>query len=258
MASEAASSVAPVPSKETWAHRHEPKFRALLIERYLGLTRSIVSDYARTSEPFEDLLQVAMVGLLKAIDRYEPERGEFVAYAYPTIRGEIRRYFRDCCWAVHVPRGPQDAALRFLKAEYRLAELLGRRPTMAELAEHLELDVEQVLEAKLAAHAYHSDSLDGPPAIQDVDSNTLGDTVGVLDGNYELAECRALLARTLRYLPKQQRRVLVLRFWADMTQTEIAAVIGCSQMHISRILRRAIERLQALAQVPGDELEEAA
>jgi RNA polymerase sigma-B factor len=237
-----------------WRRRQDPVARAALVQRFMPLARSLARRYERSSEPLDDLVQVASLGLVKAIDRYDPSRGNaFVSFAVPTILGELRRYFRDCCWDVHVPRGAQERALKLEEAQYRLTGDLGRSPTVIELAQYLELDVEQVLDAMQASHAYGVVSLDSPrTATGGDDGGTVGDSLGELDERFALVEDGAAIAGALKHLPPRERRVLELRFGGDMTQSEIAAAIGVSQMHVSRLLRHALEQLRILARVSDD------
>ena len=236
-----------------WAHRAEEHARAALVARFMPLARSLARRYERSAEPLDDLVQVASVGLVKAIDRFDPTRGNaFVSYAVPTILGELRRYFRDCCWDVHVPRGTQELALRVEETQSELTVTLGRPPTVGELAEYLELDVERVLDAMVARNAYVVSSLDAQRSNADgTDASTYGDCVGELDDRYELFEDSGTIAGALAQLPERERTILRLRFEKDLTQSEIAAEIGVSQMHVSRLLRRALERVRILARVPA-------
>jgi len=238
-----------------WRRKSEPTARAALAERFMPLARSLARRYERSSEPLDDLVQVASLGLVKAIDRFDPARGNaFVSFAVPTILGELRRYFRDCCWDVHVPRGAQERALKLEEAQYRLTGDLGRSPTAQELAQYLELDVEQVLDAMQAAHAYGVVSLDSPRTSSGGDEGgTVGDALGEIDERYVLVEDGATIAGALKHLPERERRVLELRFGGDLTQSEIAACIGVSQMHVSRLLRHALEQLRILARVPDED-----
>ena len=232
-----------------WRRRDEDRARAALVARFMPLARSLARRYERSSEPLDDLVQVASMGLVKAIDRFDPERGNaFVSYAVPTILGELRRYFRDCCWDVHVPRGAQELALRVQETQSELTVTLGRPPTVGELAEYLELDVERVLDAMAARNAYVVSSLDAPRSNADgEDAGTYGDCVGEIDERYELIVESGALAGALAHLPERERTVLRLRFERDMTQSEIAAEIGVSQMHVSRLLRHALEQVRILA-----------
>jgi RNA polymerase sigma-B factor len=237
---------------ELWRHRDEDHARAALVTRFMPLARSLARRYERSSEPLDDLVQVASMGLVKAIDRFDPTRGNaFVSYAVPTILGELRRYFRDCCWDVHVPRGAQELALRVEEVQARLTGTLGRPPSVAQIAEYMELDVERVLDAMQAGQAYVVSSLDAPRAGADGgEAGTYGDSVGEIDERYELVEESAVIAGALAHLPERERMVLRLRFEQDMTQSEIASVIGVSQMHVSRLLRHALEQVRILARVP--------
>jgi RNA polymerase sigma-B factor len=222
--------------------------RTMLIERFLPLARQLARRYERQDEPLDDLLQVASMGLVKAIDRFDPSRGiAFSSFAVPTILGELKRYFRDVGWAVHVPRGMQERALEVNKAVTELSRALGRSPTTGELAEDMELSHEEVLEAMEAATAYDSVSLEAPRGSGEGDESDAGeflDRFGENDPGYELAEYSATLAPELRALPQRDRLVLHLRFVEDMTQSEIAEQIGVSQMHVSRLIRRALERVR--------------
>jgi len=240
-----------------WSRRSDPAARAALVERFMPLARSLARRYERSSEPLDDLVQVASLGLVKAIERFDDSRGNaFVSFAVPTILGELRRYFRDSCWDVHVPRGAQERALKLEEARYRLTGDLGRSPTAQELGQYLELDIEQVLDALQAAQAYGVVSLDSPRTTSGgEEGGTVGDSLGELDERYELIEDGATIAGALKHLPERERRVLELRFGGDLTQSEIAAVIGVSQMHVSRLLRHALDQLRILARVPQTEAE---
>jgi RNA polymerase sigma-B factor len=239
---------------ELWLHRDEEQARAALVSRFMPLARSLARRYERSSEPLDDLVQVASMGLVKAIDRFDPSRGNaFVSYAVPTILGELRRYFRDCCWDVHVPRGAQELSLRVEETQSQLTGDLGRPPTVRELAEYMEVDVERVLDAMAARSAYVVSSLDAPRSNADgTDAGTYGESVGAIDDSYELIEEGGAIAGALVHLSERERTVLRLRFEEDMTQTEIAAEIGISQMHVSRLLRRALEQIRILAGVPEE------
>jgi RNA polymerase sigma-B factor len=220
-----------------------------LIRRFLPLARQLARRYQRGNEPLDDLIQVASIGLVKAVDRFDPDRGSaFSSYAVPTILGELKRYFRDAGWAVHVPRGMQERVMSVNQAMARLARDLGRSPTAAEVADALGEDPEQVLEAMEAAIAYDAVSLDAPSRATDTEgADTYADSVGVVDERYELVEYAAAIAPTVRALPERDRLVLRLRFDEDLTQLEIAERIGVSQMHVSRLIRRALNRLRTVA-----------
>jgi RNA polymerase sigma-B factor len=220
--------------------------RELIVERHLPLARQLASRYRSAEEPFDDLFQVACLGLIKAIDGYDLERGiAFSSYAVPTILGELKRYFRDRTWAVRVPRDLQELSLRVDRARSGLTVTLHRQPTIAELADELGVEDEHVLEALEAIGAYRAASLDAPRRADDDRSGaTLGDTVSVDDGSLRRAEERAVLARMMRRITPREREVLLLRFVADLTQADIGARIGLSQMQVSRIIRQALRRLR--------------
>jgi RNA polymerase sigma-B factor len=220
-----------------------------LIQRFLPLARQLARRYQRGHEPLDDLIQVASIGLVKAVDRFDPDRGSaFSSYAVPTILGELKRYFRDAGWAVHVPRGMQERVMNVNHAIGRLSRDLGRSPTPSEVADTLGEDPEQVLEALEASIAYDAVSLDAPARARDDEgADTYADSVGVLDERYELVEYAAAIAPTVKALPERDRLVLRLRFDEDLTQLEIAERIGVSQMHVSRLIRRALTRLRTVA-----------
>ena len=222
--------------------------REELAERFLPLARDLALRYTYTDEPFDDLLQVASLGLIKAIDRFEPGRGtKFTSYAAPTILGELKRHFRDKGWSLHVPRDLQERTLAVSRETEALSKKLGRSPKVREVAEGLGCTVEQVLEAQEAAASYEAASLDAPTARADDDAASLVDMLGGEDSAYELVEDRDAIATTWRALPEVERQVLELRFMRDLTQREIGEQIGYSQMHVSRLLRRALNRLETAA-----------
>jgi RNA polymerase sigma-B factor len=235
-----------------WQRGGDRAAREALVERYMPLARNLARRYGHSSEPFEDLFQVASLGLLKAIDRFEVGRGHsFRSFAVPTILGEMRRYFRDSGWAVHVPRGAQERALRVRHAlEARHKE--GETPTVNEIAEYLELDVEQVLDALSAIQAYETLSLDAPCPGAEEDAMTYADTLGEPDQRYELVDFDVTVRAVLGHIPPRERRILHMRFAEDLTQTEIGARVGISQMQVSRLLRRSLQRLHALTHAPGE------
>lgn len=221
--------------------------REELVRRFMPLARSLARRYDRSSEPFEDLLQVASLGLLKALDRFDPALGHpFASFAVPTILGEMRRHFRDAGWSVHVPRGSQERALKVRDAQERLANLRGRAPTVNELAEYLELDQEEVIDALQAIQAYESLSLDAPRPGATDEATSYGDAMGEEDARYELVELDATVSAVLGRIPQRERQILRMRFVDDLTQTEIAARVGISQMQVSRLLRRSLDQLRAL------------
>jgi RNA polymerase sigma-B factor len=212
----------------------------------MPLARTLAARYARTQEPFEDLFQVANLGLVKAADRYDPDRGAaFSSYALPTILGELKRHFRDKGRSIHLPRGLQELVLRVQGAEEQLSSRTGRSPTVLEIAEHLELDTESVLEALEAITARNASSLDAPlEADPSEEAATPHDLIGHEDEGYALVEAASSLAGAVRRLRKSDREVLELRLNHGMTQSQIAQEIGVSQMQVSRILRRATDQLR--------------
>jgi RNA polymerase sigma-B factor len=219
--------------------------REELVERFMPLARDLALRYTYTGEPFDDLLQVASLGLLKALDRFEPDRGtKFTSYAAPTILGELRRHFRDKGWAMHVPRDLQERVLAVGRTTERLSKELGRSPTVKDVARALECSTEDVLEAQEAAGAYEIGSLDAPIQPRDEEgSAALVEMLGERDSSYELVESRDSIATAWKELPTLEQRVLTLRFVDDLTQREIGQRIGYSQMHVSRLLRKALSRL---------------
>jgi RNA polymerase sigma-B factor len=225
--------------------------REALVRQFMPLARSLARRYDRSSEPFDDLLQVALLGLLKALDRFDPRREHpFQSFAVPTILGEMRRYFRDSGWSVHVPRGSQERALKVRDAQERVTNESGRAPTVKELAEYLELDTEEVLEAQ-AIQAYEALSLDAPRPGASDEVMVYGDAMGAEDERYELVELDATISAVLEHVPARERLILRMRFVEDLTQTEIAARVGISQMQVSRLLRRSLDQLRALTREGG-------
>jgi RNA polymerase sigma-B factor len=240
-----------------WREDQDQRARDELVERFLPLARKLARRYTRSHEPFDDLYQVASVGLLKALDRFEPERGiAFSSFAVPTIVGELKRYFRDLGWSAHVPRGAQELALKIQRAQEELTTDTGRGPNVQELAVYMELSIEEVIEGLEAAAAHHAASLDVPND-HDGGTGTLGDTLAdtfaVDDAGFARVENSATVAAALHRLSDRERLILTLRFFEDRTQSEIAAAVGVSQMQISRILRRAISRLTELTQAETNE-----
>jgi RNA polymerase sigma-B factor len=232
-----------------WQKHGDQRAREELVERFLPLARKLARRYAGPREPFEDLMQVASLGLVKAVDRFDTERGTaFSSFAVPTILGELKRYFRDLGWSVHVPRGAQELALKVEEAQQQLTTKTGRPPSVHDLALYLEMDIEDVLEALETASAHHSTSLDAPREDGEEESGSLADAFGHEDERYELVDASVTIAAAARQLSARERRVLVLRFVEDLTQTQIADQIGVSQMQVSRILRRALSRLRELTQ----------
>jgi len=230
-------------------HKGDGSARDELIERFLPLARQLARRYQRVNEPLDDLVQVASIGLVKAVDRFDAARGvAFSSYAVPTILGELKRYFRDSGWAVHVPRGIQERAMQVDRAVKELSGKLGRSPSVDEVAEQLDTSAEDILSAMEASQAYEAVSLDAHRAAGDADSDTYADSIGLEDERFDLIEYEATIEPTLQALPKRDQLVLHLRFAEDMTQSQIAERIGVSQMQVSRLIRRALARLRAVAE----------
>jgi len=237
---------------ERWQSHGDRRARELLVERFMPVARKLAWRYRGAREPLEDLVQVASVGLLNAIDRFDATRGtSFTSFAVPTIIGEIKRYFRDLGWSVHVPRSSQELALKVENAQRKLMPAIGRSPTVQELAQYLELSIEDVLDALEASAAHHSTSLDAPRQDGDEEVGTLADSLGTDDERFELIELGATIAPAARQLTERERHVLALRFLEDRTQSEIAEQIGVSQMQVSRILRQSVARLSELVADDG-------
>jgi RNA polymerase sigma-B factor len=236
-----------------WQRHDDERARERLVERYLPLARRLARRYARSSEPLDDLVQVASLGLLHAIDRFDVDRGRpFSAFAVPTILGEMRRHFRDAGWAVHVPRATKERTLELRAAEEALQSLHGRSPTVSQLAEYLELDLEQVLDAMSAIEAYETCSLDAPRPSDDGTGGSYADSIGEEDERLELIECDATLCSAIVELAPRDRAILRMRFVEDLTQSQIAGRIGISQMQVSRLLRRSLSQLQTASGVPAE------
>jgi RNA polymerase sigma-B factor len=231
-----------------WREHGDAKARDELFNRFLPLARKLAGRYTNPHEPIEDLVQVASVGLLGAIDRFDPDRGvRFPAFAIPTILGELKRYFRNTGWSVHVPRGAQEMALRVDRASRQIMAQSGRHPRVEELAEYLEIRAEDVLTGLDAGTAHYSVSLDAPLApAEGEEPDSLGDTLGQEDESYGLIEATISLSAAVRRLPYLERQALALRLDADMKQSEIAGELGCSQMQVSRLLRRAAAKLREM------------
>jgi RNA polymerase sigma-B factor len=228
----------------------DSRARDELVERYIPLARQIARRYQGRREPLDDLVQVASVGLVKAIDRFDPARTTaFSSYAVPTMVGELKRYFRDFGWAVHVPRGMQERTAAVHSTVAWLSRELGRSPSPSEVGEALAIDQEQVLEALEATLAYDALSLDAPrPGGEDSEGSGLVDTLGEEDERFELIDLGVTIAPTVRELPERERRILHMRFVGDMTQSEIADQFGLSQMHVSRLIRRSLAQLREAAE----------
>lgn len=225
-------------------HPRRAAIRERLVAAHLPLAHNIARRFSHRGEPQDDLDQVATVGLIHAVDRFEPDRGsDFLSFAIPTITGEVRRHFRDHAWAVRVPRRLKDLHVAIGAAISELSQRHSRAPTASELAEHLNVPREQVLEGLEAAGAYRSSSLD---SLLDADSPgaALEDIVGEADAELERVEYRTTLSPLLEKLPERERTILKLRFFGGLTQSQIAQQIGLSQMHVSRLLSRTLIRLR--------------
>jgi RNA polymerase sigma-B factor len=223
----------------------DPAVREELVRRNLAFAKRLALRYRGVSEPFDDLLQVANLGLLNAVDRFDPERGiPFTAFASPTILGELRRHFRDRVWTVRVPRGLHDRIADVEKAVTELTKELQRSPSVGEIADRLGLEQVEVLEVLEANYNRRPLSLDRPAGGEDSEEATAADWIGSEDKGFELVEDRIALDTALPFLDERERLVLRLRFAEDMTQSQIAERIGYSQMHVSRILRRALTRIR--------------
>jgi RNA polymerase sigma-B factor len=230
---------------------HDPVDRELLVERFLPLARSLAGRYLRQGETFDDIFQVACLGLVKAIDGFDVSRGRaFSSYAVPTIVGEIKRYYRDRTWTVHVPRDLQELTLAVDRGAVELEHELGHKPTVDDLARRLGVSDEDVLEALQAKHARRAGSLNAPRREDDEAGATVGDAIGTTEEGFEQAEARAMLRALMTGLSPRDRLVVRLRFERDLTQQEIGAHIGISQMQVSRILRRCLNRMSECARRP--------
>ncbi len=232
---------------ERWREHRDREARDELIERFLPLARKLARRYAQSSEPYDDLVQVASLGLVKAVERFDPERGfAFSSFAVPTIVGELKRYFRDTAWALHVDRGSQERARKIADAQRRLSSRTGRTPTVVELAQYLELSQEEVLDGLQTAEAYGAVSLDAPMTSDDDEDAARSETIGEEDQRLLLVNDQLTIFAAARSLPAQERQILYLRFGEDLTQSEIAERVGVSQMQVSRLLRRSLHSLREL------------
>jgi RNA polymerase sigma-B factor len=224
--------------------------REQLIQLYMPLARRLAWRHTGTREPFDDMLQVAVVGLILAVDRFDPERGiPFAAYAKPTIAGELKRHLRDHAWSVHVPRELQDRALRVASAAESHSGAAGVAGTLEHVAERSGMSVEEAAEAMKAWSGYAPDSLDGPDSASQLPGAPV--SAGADDPGYAVVENLSVIERALAALRPNERAVIALRFGADLNQSEIAARVGVSQMHVSRLLARAMERLEVVARQNG-------
>jgi RNA polymerase sigma-B factor len=223
----------------------DPAAREQLVQRFLPLARQLARRYQRGGEQLDDLVQVASLGLLKAIDRFDPARETaFSSFAVPTILGELKRHFRDKGWSVRVPRDLQEMAVRVDRIADEMSREIGRAPTPGEIAERTGTSLEQVLEAREASAAYRAVSLDRPRSEDDEEGDSYADAFGVEDPGFRIAEDSATVDRLMRVLTEREREVLRLRFEEDLTQSEIGQRVGVSQMHVSRLIRQSIARLR--------------
>jgi RNA polymerase sigma-B factor len=229
--------------------------REQLIEQYMSLVRSLARRYSYRGEQLEDLVQIGAIGLIKAIDRFDLDRGvELTTYATPNIIGEIKRHFRDKGWSVRVPRGLQELNVQLSRLIEQLTVQLGRSPTISELAKAADVEEEEVLEALESGRAYSSLSLSagGGGGDEDGDLDPL-ESIGTEEHAYEVSEDRAVLAPGFRVLDDRERRILHLRFFKGLTQSQIAQQVGISQMHVSRLIRRSLEKIRD--EIAADETE---
>jgi RNA polymerase sigma-B factor len=245
---------------ELWrrfAKTRDPAIREELVRRNMPFAKRLALRYRGASESFDDLLQVANLGLLNAVDRFDPERGiPFTAFASPTILGELKRHFRDRVWTVRVPRGLHDRMAEVDKAITDLTKELQRSPSVGEIAARLEVEQTDVLEVMEANHNRRPLSLDRPAGSEDSEDSPPAEWIGEEDEAFELVEGRIALDAALPYLDERERLVLRLRFAEDMTQSQIAERIGVSQMQVSRLIRRALARLRTVAEVTEQKTQE--
>jgi RNA polymerase sigma-B factor len=226
--------------------------REQLIEQYMSLVRSLARRYSYRGEQFEDLVQIGAIGLIKAIDRFDLERGvELTTYATPNIIGEIKRHFRDKGWSVRVPRGLQELNVQLSRLMDQLTVQLARSPTIPELAKASGSTEEEVLEALESGRAYSSLSLSSGGGADGEDDLDPLESIGTEEHQYEVSEDRAVLAPGFRALDERERKILQLRFFDGLTQSQIAAHVGISQMHVSRLIRRSLEKIRA--EIASDE-----
>lgn len=238
-----------VPLLEKFAalERDDPRKHSLrdeLVTGFLPVAEHIARRFGHRGEPLEDLVQVATIGLINAVDRFEPDRGsDFLSFAVPTITGEVRRHFRDQGWSMRVPRRLKDMQVAINRAVAELSQQLGRAPRPSEIAARLDLPVGEVLEGLEAGQAYRSDSLDEMLS-HEAGSATVGELVGAADAELERVDYRFALRPLLAELDPRERDIVVLRFFGNLTQTQIGEHIGVSQMHVSRLLAQTLERLR--------------
>ena len=221
------------------------RLRERLIAEHLPVARHIARRFSGRGEPESDLVQVATIGLINAVDRYDPHYGRgFLPFAVPTIKGEVQRHFRDATWAMRVPRRMKELHLQLVRASGDLADRLGRSPRPSELAEHLGISRDEVLDGLAAAAAYRPASLDRPLRKDDDTSDGYGEQLGETDDALDIVDDAEYLRPALRKLPERERRIIALRFFRHMTQSQIARAVGISQMHVSRLLARSLAALR--------------
>ncbi len=230
-----------------WQRYRDRRARDALIERFLPLARKLARRYLASNEPYDDLVQVASLGLVKAVERFDPDRGfAFTSFAVPTIVGELKRHFRDTAWALHVDRGAQERARKISVTQRLIGARKGRPPTVGELSEYLECSSEEVLDGLQTAEAYDTVSLDAPRSGDGAGAISRLEAIGDEDNRLELVDAQATIFAAAQHLPERERQILYFRFGEDLTQSEIAARIGVSQMQVSRLLRRSLQRLRDL------------
>ncbi|HVF32317.1 MAG TPA: SigB/SigF/SigG family RNA polymerase sigma factor [Acidimicrobiales bacterium] len=227
----------------------DPQLRERLVNAHLGLAGSLASRFGSRQEAHDDLHQAALLGLLHAIDRFDPTRGvQFTTFAWATISGELKRHFRDRTWGVRVPRRVQELYLTTAEAMDALTNSLGRSPTVAEVAERIGTSEEEVVEALEARSAYRLASIDTPVGGDDDSSSGAGMQLGGADPGYGVIEQRSVLSMLVNKLPEREREIIHLRFNEELTQAEIAERVGVSQMHVSRLLSTSLAKLRVLAE----------
>jgi RNA polymerase sigma-B factor len=225
-------------------HPSRPALRDRTIEAWLPLARHLAKRYAGRGEPTDDLMQTATIGLIKAVDKFDPQYGvDFAGYAIPTIIGEVKRHFRDRTWSIRVPRRLQELRLRITDANNTLTHTLNRPPTVADIATHIGITEEEVLEGLEGARAYNATSLSTPVGAEG--SAELGDTLSSDDNEYDVVDLRASLGPALAMLDEREQKIVTLRFYGNLTQSQIAEQVGVSQMHVSRLLTKALVKLRS-------------
>lgn len=230
-----------------WRRHRDRRARDELIARFLPLARKLARRYISANEPYDDLVQVASLGLVKAVERFDPDRGfAFTSFAVPTIIGELKRYFRDTGWALHVDRSAQERARTISDAQQKLMARTGRSATVAELAQYLEMSQEDVLDGLQTVEAYGAVSLDAPLLGDEDEGSSRLDAIGAEDERLELVDEQVTIFAAAQHLSLRERQILYLRFTEDLTQSEIAERVGVSQMQVSRLLRRSLQRLGEL------------